>query len=300
MAITQADLLTSVLNLCGNHKNLLSSVVAEFIKTENKEIIENWNWSKRRTTVMVNTVAPITGGTISITQNTKIVTGVLTVFSASNVGQYLRIGDDSYFKIASFQNPLQITLESNYPYPNVVGSGYSIFQFVYSLPSTIEKIIAIKSRSVSLVERSKILIDMVDAAKTSTDSDPECWSYGDRDSSGNVTFEIWPPSSDAHPLIIQCLLTGDVVAPTDSPLYRADVLKWKAASDAAEYLDAIVENPNWAAKGKRYYENYEKSLQQAILDDSEKVSTPNTILPPERSIGMGDDFQLSRDTENIY
>lgn len=300
MPTTQADLLTSILNLCGSHNKLPSAIVAEFIKTENREIVENWDWSRRRTTVMINTVAPVTQGTISIVQGSAIVNGVGTAFVAGNVGQYLRIGEDSYYKIQSVQNGLQLTLEAVYVYPSIVGSGYSIFQFSYSLPSNIEKVLSIKSRTVKLVERTKILIDMIDSAKTSTDSDPECWSNGDRDSSGNATFEIWPPSSDAHPLIISCLLVGDVVNASDVPLYRADVLKWKAASDAAEYLDSVVENPNWAKKGERYYKNYKEALEQAILDDTEKVSTPDTILPSERSIGVGDDFELSRDAEGLY
>lgn len=300
MATTQADIQTSILNLCGNHKQLPPAIVAEFIKTENKEIVENWDWSKRTTTVMINTVSPVTQGTISVVQGTAIVNGVGTAFVAGNVGQYLRIGQDTYYKIQSVQNGLQLTLEANYVYPSINGSGYSIFQFTYSLPSTIEKINSIKSRTVKLVERSKILIDTIDAAKTATDSDPESWAYGDRDSLGNLTFEIWPPASDAHPLIIACLLVGDVINPTDTPLYRAEVLKWKAASDAAEYLDSVTENPNWARKGERYLKNYEKALEQAILDDTEKVSTPDQLMPPERSIGVGDDFELSRDTESLY
>lgn len=88
---------------------------------------------------VITTVAPYTTGTVTVTNGSKTITGLLTVFTSAMVGRKIRIaGDIAYYRIAVFVSATEITLEAPYQGNLTSGNTYSIFKDEYRLPADLD------------------------------------------------------------------------------------------------------------------------------------------------------------------
>jgi hypothetical protein len=65
-------------------------------------------------------------GTISITTNTRTVTGSGTTFTSSMVGRYLKTSDGLWYEISAFSSTTSITLAKTYEGTTISGATYTI------------------------------------------------------------------------------------------------------------------------------------------------------------------------------
>ena len=88
----------------------------------------------------ITTVAPYETGTISVTNNSKTVTGSGTTFTAAMVGRKIRFASqEAYYKIATYSSATSITLETVYAGTTLSGETYSIYKDEYKLIADLDR-----------------------------------------------------------------------------------------------------------------------------------------------------------------
>jgi len=104
----------------------------------------------------ITTVAPYETGTVTVTNNSKTVTGSGTTFTAAMVGRKFRAsGDNAYYIIAAYVSATEITLEVVYQGTTTSGSNYSIFKDEYRLPADLDSYKVLRQ-----IENNEILTDL--------------------------------------------------------------------------------------------------------------------------------------------
>jgi hypothetical protein len=94
--------------------------------------IFNWWFARHRWTF--DTVAPYETGTVSVTEDSNVVTGSGTTFTSAMVGRKIVIGSDTIaYKISAFTSATSITLETVYKGDTGSGKSYAIYQDIYQL-----------------------------------------------------------------------------------------------------------------------------------------------------------------------
>jgi len=100
------------------------------------------------------TIAPVTAGTVAITNGSTSVAGTSTSFTAAMVGSKIRVNDqEAYYRIASFTNSTTITLEAPYQGDDVTIATYSIYKDEYKLAPDVDvyKVLRNVEDNISLV-----------------------------------------------------------------------------------------------------------------------------------------------------
>jgi hypothetical protein len=88
---------------------------------------------------VITTVAPYETGTVTVSDGSKTVTGLLTVFTAAMVGRKIRIGgENAYYRIAAYVSGTEITLKTAYRGDLTSANTYSIYKDEYKLPADID------------------------------------------------------------------------------------------------------------------------------------------------------------------
>jgi len=140
----------------------------------------------------IELIAPVTAGTIAITNGTKAVAGTSTSFTSAMVGRKIRIaGDNTYYKIATFTNSTTITLEENFQESTVTAATYSIFKDEYRLPADLDnyKVFRQVKNQQSIVDVEPTAFDIFEPSPTSQGSPDFSILMGsklDTDSTGTV------------------------------------------------------------------------------------------------------------------
>jgi hypothetical protein len=104
--------------------------------------VRRWSWLVKFGQFIAPAVT--TGGTVNVTQNSTIVTGNGTAFTAAMVGQQFRIGLVApIYTIATYDSPTQIELDS--PFGGITQStvGYSIYQCFFPVPQDFHQFITV-------------------------------------------------------------------------------------------------------------------------------------------------------------
>lgn len=133
----------------------------------------DWEWRKR--TYYFTARAPYATGTVSLTQNSRSVTGSGSTWTASMRLGYLVIADKAY-KIQSVSNGTTLLLEAPYADTSISGTSYKIvFPDIY-LPHEIESIVAVRCEGMELdvVNRDSLTLHLASVAT------PQQVAFGDR------------------------------------------------------------------------------------------------------------------------
>ena len=286
---------TRVTNLVGSNVALSSTEILEIIQAEHDTILNDWSWGDRKEDSTLSTVGVYNTGTIT-TSGTSV-TGTGTTFTSDMVGRYIRFSSQTqYFLITAYTSATAITIETSIPSGDLTNQAYVIFKNRFSLPSNCERITSMVYQT-RLLEVPNEDIDRVDPWRSALSTIPTSYSHVEKDSSGNRQVEIWPVPNTTILLRFSYLKTNTLISGTDIPLYRADILVWKAATTAVYNLLAKTGDQSWAQLAIAYDAQYQKALQGAIMDDLGKNSVAHKIRDIYRPYWPGvDDFSISHDT----
>jgi len=274
-----------VLRLLGNHRQVTSNDIGAIIQEENREILDNYDWSARKAEGTIITVSTVTTGTVTATQSSPFVSGVSTAFTSNYVGRFIRIGsEDHYTEISSVTSGGRLDLKNNWPTDSASGLSYTIFKNVFQLESNCEKIISF-ARDSKIIERSRGFLDGIDPDRTETDSYPAIYSYRERTAANRLQVELWPVPISKKLLRYQYLKTGDLNLDADIPLYDSSTLKWKAGVTGAFFMLAKTNDATWQNLAIAYRGMYKQALESAKAGDLHKFSSEK--------------IQKSRDTVNL-
>lgn len=120
---------------------------------------------------VILTIAPYTTGTVSVTADSKTVTGSGTTFTAAMAGRKIRIaGNNEYYRIDTRDSDTQLTLEQNYQGATASGQTYSIFKDEYRLAADLAtyKIMRELENNQAMVDISPTTFDLL---RPSSDSE---------------------------------------------------------------------------------------------------------------------------------
>jgi hypothetical protein len=112
---------------------------------------------------VITTVAPYETGTVTVTNNSKTVTGSGTTFTSAMVGRKIRIaGENAYYRISSYSSATSITLENVYQGDTASAQTYSIYKDEYRLPADLDvyKVLRQIEDSQSIIDLERTAFDL--------------------------------------------------------------------------------------------------------------------------------------------
>ncbi len=116
---------------------------------------------------VITTVAPYETGTVTVTNNSKTVTGSGTTFTTAMVGRKLRVtGQNAYYRISAYVSATEVTLETVFQGDTESGATYEIFKDEYRLPADMDtyKVMRQIEDSQSIVDIEKTAFDIYEPA----------------------------------------------------------------------------------------------------------------------------------------
>ena len=295
---TFATIQSQVQALVGANPAITLTDIAGIMTASNAEIVSSWNWSRRNVWTIVNTITPVSL-IVTATTGLSVVTG--TGFAAAHVGDLIRISNlSTFYQVKSVTPGVSCVLgdmQNNtivFPEATMANTSAQLFDYIYSLPSDCEIVLDVMYDN-KLDEKDRSFFETLDPQRLGTSDAPSGWCNFGRDSSGNVQMAIFPVPSAAHSLRVNYQKVADMSAPTDQPLYRADLLKWMAGETAAAFLLARTGDQTWSVLADKYHKRYEEAFDSAKADDLSKSSAPTAISTDEGLSLYSDDFLVSHD-----
>lgn len=274
---TFATMKSRIATLTANH--LTAADVGALINRVHQEEVENHAWHRLRIAAILNTVAPITTGTVSATQGSTTVIGVGTAFATADIGKYIRInGDDTPLKVATRVSGLEITVETAWAPANVVTVAYSLFPLRYALPTGAQKVNWIK-RTLPLVETTQEWLNAVDPERTSTADYATHWAPAERSSTDLYQVELWPVANTPVAYAVEYLKGHtDLSADGDTPLIASGVIENKAMHDCMMSMYIKTGHEPFFQAATAYYLRYTKELEEALIRDRQQYGVPSDLF----------------------
>ena len=121
----------------------------------------------------ITTVAPYETGTVTVTNNSKTVTGLGTTFTSAMVGRKFRnASENAYYRIAAYVSATEITLEVVYQGTTAATQTYSIYKDEYKLPADCDtyKILRQIENARSMISLEATAFDIYEPAPEATGS----------------------------------------------------------------------------------------------------------------------------------
>jgi hypothetical protein len=300
---TLQEMREAVARMVSNSPNILATDIDGLLNDVHRTFASSYQWSYRKRQAMIQTVSAITAGTVTATQNSPVVQGVGTAWTAALVGRQIRIaGENVFWWIAAVDVPLQRLTLADWSFirawvaPSVSGAAYTIFQDTYPVPQEVAVILS-ATREWPLAEASSGEIDMVDPYRTSPGV-PDRWYWSEVFAGGDTRQEIryvglWPVPMQAMSLRMPYLIEPpDLKTPTDQPVCPSEVLEWAAGARAAQFLHGKTGDAKWRAMAGDYNlvlmgtnRGTMGVLEQALHDDSHRFGLPTGLQGSGLTVG---------------
>lgn len=299
-------MVSRVKSLVGNHSLATSSVVGAFVNSRHRNLLESYDWSRRKQDVIITSAVDKIAGRITVANGSSNVTGSGTSFAQSDVGRSLKIGSnsDSIWNIKSVGGAAALVLgDANgstvaYPGANASSQTYLIFTQYYNLGTGIEQIIDVKYKT-SLTEVSEEFLNELDPSRTAT-GDPMYFARGSRNMSGNndiVRIELYPRLETAVAINVKIEKGHTDLTGTQNPIVPSGPVEWFAAVDTCFYLKAKTKDDSWMTLAQAFSTNGEQSREFELSQDSRKFGVQQTVRDVVGGVGLGmTDYGLDRDT----
>ncbi len=107
----------------------------------------NWGFLEQITDrVYIPLQAPYTTGTVTVTQDSKTITGAGTTWTRDMEGSFFSLDNKAFYEIRSFVSTTSLTLAIPYQDDNAAGETYSILKRFYPLPLDFVKPSAVEAK----------------------------------------------------------------------------------------------------------------------------------------------------------
>lgn len=264
--------------------NLYSSEVCpillaqRWIRNRYRNICERVLWSFKLGRGTFGTPAAYSTGSVTMTNNSAAVAGSGTTFTASMVGEQLKVSG-YVVTITVYNSATSLTVDQNWLGATTAGLNYTICQ-AYITPTDTDfhafysVVDPVRSWKLHLGFNNSQL-DRIDARRNSTGT-PYVLANGVYNSNQKATFELWPhPLSQSQYMYTYERRLADLTASTDTPpaIITSDVLVNGALADLVRWPGtADVKNPmfdsslglvQWRVREKEF----EDALQRLIVQD---------------------------------
>lgn len=179
MLVTRQEIVNEILSKLGTNVQNVEATDLTTIRLRVNQVQDyifydrDWEWRKR--TYYFTTRKPYEVGTITVTENSRVVTGSGTTWTAAMRTGYLFCGNRAY-KVQSVTNGTELKLEAPYPEDTESSKAYKlIFPDIY-MPHEIESVVSVKlnGEDIVAVNRGQLSIGF-DGVGT-----PQQAAFGDR------------------------------------------------------------------------------------------------------------------------
>lgn len=246
--------------------NKIDDVRAEMLLREKIEELwyrEPWSW--RQDEAVLTTVAPKSGGTVTLNAITTLVDGTGTSFVAADVGRKLRVAsDNTYYEVTGVTGQ-QLTLETSYAGTAFTASAYSLFRNIYAMATNFKEMISI-SYWWRLSEGTVAGVDRHDARRAFTSQQPASFIYRGEDSAGVMQVEISPVPSAAIGIHYVYRNKPPTWADTTLVPFNETALTYLCASDAL--YQVAIDEPTLAQGYITVADKYQGLGQNALAEHS--------------------------------
>ena len=254
----------------------------------------DWPWAFDRE--IVQTVADVTAGTVSISAGGTTVTGSSTSFASSDVGKFIQFsGSDDWYKVTAFTSTTSIDIEKPYTQTSALSAGtYILRKVFYSLSSSVEKILTIKrtvsGQKLELVHHREYDLYRPNPEGTGKSDSYVIYGY---DSSNNWQICIDPPADSIFNLEVRFKKkVTDMSADDDVSIipekWHSTVLLDGALYRALEYVRSDMSDRRAEVKRAQF----EDGIARMILDAEPTSDMHNVLENRERLLGIGHTFRL--------
>lgn len=274
---------------------------AELVNNAHAQIVEEEEWSRKHTEIIIRTSADNTTGTFAVTNDASTAVGTGITLSANNLGWYIKFGSDTaIYKIGAFAVDT-ITLH-DYAGNVVTYAGetdaeieFVAFKRWYSLGNGIEGVDLV-TYDRPLAEITMDILDDWDRDRSTTSSNPEYWAYGPRDANGYVQVEYWPRANGTLAIRMGVRRGHIDLKGVELPIVPFYVVGWKASSEACLFLQAKTNQASWFTLSDKYEAKYVIAVKRALEQDQKKAGLPHRIHDVGWDSGFDDDFEIRHDT----
>jgi hypothetical protein len=207
----------------------------KFINNAFRRVIDSRLWYGLLLKGQVNVPNAVTGGTVTVTNNSPVIMGVGTAFNPSMIKSSFRVGFSTpIYRIASFQSPTQITLDLPWGGPTQSNVAYMIFQNIVSFGNNIKKLLAVVNQRQGYrmkLHMPQEVLNIYDTWRTTTGWTYLVANYAPSPVDGSPLFELYPAPTfqQSFPFLASVQppdLKGDGDYPP--PWLRTDVIMYGA------------------------------------------------------------------------
>ncbi len=299
MALTFDQLVTAVQVRVADHSLATDPVVGTLLNESHQEELESAEYSRKKTEIIVNTVAEESTGTFSVTNGSETITGTSTSLSSADVGKYIKFGSANNFYVVKAVSDPTITL-GDFNGTTVTYSGdtdteaaYVMWKRWYSLGTAIESIYAVQYKW-PIREMLISSLDFLDADRSET-GDPTHYILGPRDSSDLVQIELFPRPSGTIALTFGVIKGHTTLSGSDLPIVPGAILLWSAAILTCHYIFAKTRDKRFLELVDRFEQKKAMAKELVKAQDERKFGLPSHISPADEHGLAGTDFELDRD-----
>lgn len=262
--------------------NLSDDTLGKFINRAQAQCCESYDWSFLHTNYVVNSVAPKSDGTISLTQGNATVFGAGTNFTPADIGAFLWVGglNIAPVPIADVQGPAICTLGFPWSGPTQVGISYVIAPLYYLIEGGLE-VFAV--RQIEFLEKvTRETLNIWDPARIGQGGAPALnWANAPASPDGSVQIELYPVCTDTRPYLIEYKMKPPLlVNDNDVPLIPYEIIEEKAAAAACRALYASTGQASWQALAQFHQGLYTEAFESGWNADRRRQQHSNMVTQP--------------------
>ena len=302
------SMVSRVQSLVGNHSLATSAVVGGFVNSRHRNLLESYDWSRRKRDILISTAVDKTAGTVTVTNASSTLTGSSTAWAATDVDRSIKIGTNSYsiWTVNAYTSATSITLGDRngnvvtYPGDTAAAQAYTMFTQFYELGAGIEQIVNIKYKG-EIREVSEEFLDNMDPGRQGT-GDPRFFARSARKMTGAndiVRIELYPRLTEAVAINVKVELGHTTLSGTSNPIVPSGPCEWFAAVDTCFFLKAKTKDDTWLSLADKYSAEGERSREFELGQDAKKFGvqqqvrdSAGDINPGLTDLGLDHDFGL--------
>lgn len=275
--LTQQQEVAGRLRLDVANKADEATLVKRWLNQSGQEIWGKFNWPFALDRQVVQTVADITTGTVSVAAGGTSVTGSSTAFATDDIGKFIQFSSSNdWYKITAVGSATDLTIEAPYTQTSALSAGtYTIRKMFYSLGSSVEKVLTIR-QAISPVKLVPVHFSDLDRylpnpEGTSSPQHYVVWGY---DGSNNWTFTLNPFPDSIMNLEVRFkkkyvdLVNDDDVSPIPSR-WHSTVMIDGALYRGLEYVRTNMEDRRAEAKFQQFKAGVAEMMTDAQPDEAD-------------------------------
>lgn len=278
------------------------AVQRNIIEQAMRRLQREYHWSFFRIRQPINLVAPVTTGTVSITNGSASVVGDGTNFVAGDVGKWFQLdGDQVAYQISAVADTENLTLTQQYVNSggdNVAAADYQILTTDYALTSNVGRIITVinqqMQRELALIPEWQMDVNI----RTQNIIGTPLYFCPVTDYAASQKVRIFPAPDRQYPMVVVYDRLADVSnlgtdsATVDWPA-KIDVLEAACFYEAAMTPMLPIANKMFPVARAQYYEALAMAMNEdrvaagpIVLDAGNagytyrSISITTTVTPP--------------------